>query len=119
MQDVDFHIWPQCRQRLEVLTQLFLAAPGHVGDEKFAPLLALGVQEISEKTQAHLKTAAEVHRKEIEAQAQRFGTIYRRLSKLIVIGTIVILLSAFVAGAMAGARTWSYLKQQQAEEMQR
>jgi len=77
-----------------------------------------GVQELSKKTQAHLKAAAEAHCKEIEAQAQRFGTIYRRLSKLIIIRTIVILLSAFATGTMAGAM-WFYMKQHQVEEMRR
>lgn len=77
-----------------------------------------GVQEVSKKTQAHLKAAAEAHCKEIESQAQHFGMIYKRLSKLIVIGTIIILLSAFAAGTMAGAM-WFYMKQHQVEEMRR
>lgn len=41
-----------------------------------------GVLEVSEKTQAHLKVTAEIHRKEIEAQAQDLQAIYKRLSKL-------------------------------------
>jgi uncharacterized membrane protein len=77
-----------------------------------------GVMEISEKTQAHLKAAAEASRKEMEAQAQHFKTVYRRLSRLIIIGAIVILLSALAAGSMAGAM-WSYIKQHQAEETSR
>lgn len=75
-----------------------------------------GVLEVSEKTQAHLKAAADVHRKEIEAQAQDFKTIYRRLSKLIVIGTIVILLSTFIAGTMAGLMTIRYRQLQEKED---
>ena len=74
--------------------------------------------EVSEKTQAHLKVAAEIHRKEIEAQAQDFQSIYKRLSKLIVIGTIVILLCAFAIGSVAGAM-WIIMKQHQAEETKR
>lgn len=77
-----------------------------------------GVLEVSEKTQAHLKAVAEAHRKEIEAQAQHFKMIYRRLSKLIVIGTVVILLCALAAGTMAGAM-WSYLKEREALEKSR
>jgi hypothetical protein len=77
-----------------------------------------GVQEVSEKTQVHLKAVAEAHCKEIEGEAQNFQMIYRRLSKLIFIGTIAILLSAFAAGTMAGAM-WSYMKQHQVEEMRR
>ena len=68
-----------------------------------------GVLEVSEKTQAHLKVAAEIHRKEIEAQAQDFQAIYKRLSKLIVIGTIVILLCTFAMGSVAGA-LWTIMK---------
>ncbi len=77
-----------------------------------------GVQEVSEKTQEHLKVAADVHRKGIEAQAQHFQAIYNRLSKLIIIGTIVILLCAFAAGTMAGAM-WIQMKQHQTEETRR
>ncbi len=77
-----------------------------------------GVQEVSEKTQAHLKAAAEAHCKEIETQAQHFKVIYKRLSKLIVIGTIVILLCAFAAGTMAGAM-WIQMRRHQAEETRR
>jgi hypothetical protein len=77
-----------------------------------------GVLEVSEKTQAHLKVAAEIHRKEIEAQAQDFQAIYKRLSKLIVIGTIVTLLCAFAIGSVAGA-LWTTMKQHQAEETRR
>lgn len=77
-----------------------------------------GVLEVSEKTQAHLKVAAEIHRKEIGAQAQDFQAIYKRLSKLILIGTIVILLSAFAMGSVAGAM-WTIMKQHQAEETRR
>lgn len=76
-----------------------------------------GVLEVSEKTQAHLKVAAEIHRKEIEAQAQDFQAIYKRLSKLMVIGTIVILLSSFAIGSVAGA-LWTMMKPQ-AEETRR
>jgi hypothetical protein len=76
-----------------------------------------GVLEVSEKTQAHLKVAAEIHRKEIEAQAQDFQAIYKRLSKLMVIGTIVILLCAFAMGSVAGA-LWAMMKPQ-AEETRR
>jgi flagellar basal body-associated protein FliL len=74
-----------------------------------------GVLEVSRKTQEHLKATAETHRKEIEAQAQDFQAIYKRLSKLIVIGTIVILLSAFALGSVAGA-LWTIMNQHQAEE---
>ena len=77
-----------------------------------------GVLEVSKKTQEHLKVAAEIHRKEIEAQAQNFQAIYKRLSKLIVIGTIVILLCAFAIGSVAGAM-WTIMKQNQAEETRR
>jgi len=77
-----------------------------------------GVLEVSEKTQAHLKVAAEIHRKEIEVQAQDFQAIYKRLSKVIVIGTIVILLCAFAMGSVAGA-LWTMMKQHQAEETRR
>jgi flagellar basal body-associated protein FliL len=79
---------------------------------------SMGVLEVSEKTQAHLKAAADTHRKEIEAQAQHFKMIYKRLSKLIVIGTIGILLCAFVAGTLASAM-WSSMGQHQAEETRR
>jgi hypothetical protein len=74
-----------------------------------------GVMEISEKTQAHLKAAAEAHRKEIEAQVQHFKTIYKRLSKWVVIGTSVILLSALIAGTMAGLMTARYRQLQEKE----
>jgi hypothetical protein len=77
-----------------------------------------GVLEVSKKTQEHLKIVAEIHRKEIEAQAQNFQAIYKRLSKLIVIGTIVILLCAFAIGSVAGAM-WTIMKQHQAEETRR
>ena len=77
-----------------------------------------GVLEISEKTQAHLKTAAEIHRKEIGGQAQDFREVYRRLSRLIVVGTAVILLVAFAAGAAAGA-LWFATRQPQTEERRR
>lgn len=73
-----------------------------------------GVQEVSEKTQAHLKAAADMHRKEIEAQAQHFKTVYRRLTKLVVIGTIVIFICALMMGTMAVA-TWLQMNQQQKE----
>jgi hypothetical protein len=77
-----------------------------------------GVQEVSVKTQAHLKSAADAHRKEIEAQAQHFQTVYRKLTKLVAIGTIVILVSAFMMGMMVGL-TWLQMKQQQKEESSR
>jgi uncharacterized membrane protein len=77
-----------------------------------------GVLEVSEKTQAHLKAAADIHRKEIEAQAQHFKVIYRRLSRLIIIGTIVILMSALATGTMAGAM-WSYIKDHEAQATRR
>ena len=77
-----------------------------------------GVLEVSKKTQEHLKATAEIHRKEIEAQAQNFQAIYKRLSKLVVIGTIVILLRAFAIGSVAGAM-WTIVKQYQAEETRR
>jgi hypothetical protein len=44
--------------------------------------------------------------------------LYKRLSKSIIIGTIIILLSAFAAGTMAGVM-WSYMKQPQVEDMRR
>jgi hypothetical protein len=75
-----------------------------------------GVLEISKKTQEHLKSAMEAHRKEIESQAQDFKMIYKRLSKLIVIGTIVILLAAFIAGTMAGLMTARYRQLQEKED---
>ncbi|HWS99829.1 MAG TPA: hypothetical protein VN256_06095 [Pyrinomonadaceae bacterium] len=77
-----------------------------------------GVLEISEKTQAHLKATAEVHRKEMGTQAQDFREVYRRLSRLIVVGTAVILLVAFAAGAAAGA-LWFVTRQPQTEERRR
>ena len=77
-----------------------------------------GVLAVSEKTQAHLKAAAETHRKEIEAQAQHFRTIYKRLSKLIIIGTIMILLCAFAAGTVASA-LWTQLRLEQATKTRR
>jgi hypothetical protein len=77
-----------------------------------------GISEMSEKTQAHLKAAAEAHRKEIEAQAQHFESIYRRLSKLIVIGTVLILLTAFAAGTMTGSM-WIAMRQGQAVKTDR
>jgi hypothetical protein len=77
-----------------------------------------GVQETSEKTQAHLKSAADAHRKEIEAQAQHFKTVYKRLTKLVIIGTIVIFICALMMGTMAGL-TWLQMKQQQKEESSR
>jgi predicted phage tail protein len=77
-----------------------------------------GVLEVSEKTQAHLKVTAEIHRKEIGAQAQDFQAIYKRLSKLIIIGTIVILLCAFAMGSVAGAM-WTLMREHQAEETSR
>lgn len=77
-----------------------------------------GVSEMSEKTQAHLKAAAEAHRKEIEAQAQHFESIYGRLSKLIVIGTVLILLTAFAAGTMTGSM-WVAMRQGQAVKTDR
>ena len=75
-----------------------------------------GVKEISEKTQAHLKVATQEHCKEIEVQAQHFKTIYMRLSKLLIIGTIVILLSALIAGAIAGLMTARYRQLQEQED---
>lgn len=77
-----------------------------------------GVQEVSEKTRAHLKATADIHRKEIEAQAQHFKVMYRKLTKLIVIGTIVILFSALMMGTMAGA-TWLQMQGQEKEESHR
>ncbi len=77
-----------------------------------------GVLEVSEKTQAHLKATAGAHRKEIEAQAQHFKMIYRRLSRLIVIGAIVILMCTFAAGTMAGAM-WSYIREHEAQATSR
>jgi hypothetical protein len=56
-----------------------------------------GVSEMSEKTQAHLKDAAEAYRKRIEAQAEHFDSVFGRLSKLLIVGTVVILLTACVA----------------------
>lgn len=77
-----------------------------------------GVLEISEKTQSHLKAAAEGHRKEIEAQAHHFKMIYRRLSRLIFIGAMVILMCAFAAGTMVGAM-WSYMREHKAQATSR
>lgn len=62
-----------------------------------------GVSEMSEKTQAHLKAAAEAQREKIEAQAEHFETVVGHLSKLLLFGTIIILLTATVAGALTGA----------------
>jgi hypothetical protein len=76
-----------------------------------------GVLDVSKKTQEHLTATAEIHRKEIEAQAQDFQAIYKRLSKLMVIGTIVILLCSFAMGSVAGA-LWTMMKPQ-AEETRR
>jgi hypothetical protein len=75
-----------------------------------------GVLEISEKTQAHIKSTAEAHRKEIEAQAQHFKTTSKRLGKWVVIGTVVILLSALIAGTMAGLMTVRYSQLQEKED---
>jgi hypothetical protein len=77
-----------------------------------------GVQEVAEKTKAHLKTSAETHRKEIEAQAQHFKLIYRKLMRLTVAGTIVLLLCAFAAGTAASAM-WFVMRQEQTREMRR
>jgi chromosome segregation ATPase len=72
-----------------------------------------GVSEMSEKTQGHLKDAAEAYRKRIEAQAEHFESVFGRLSKLLVVGTFLILLTAFIAGASTGAM-WLTLKVDQA-----
>jgi hypothetical protein len=75
-----------------------------------------GVLEISEKTQAHLKSAAEAHRKEIEAQAQHFKATSKQLGKWVIIGTVVILLSALIAGTMAGLMIVRYRQLQEKED---
>ncbi len=72
-----------------------------------------GVSEMSERTQAHLKTTAEAHRKEIEAQAEHFESVFGRLSRLLIAGTFLILVTACVAGAMSGAM-WVTMKVNQA-----
>ena len=77
-----------------------------------------GVQEVSEKTQVHLKAATDAHRKEIDAQAQHFKTVYRKLTKLVVIGTIVIFICALMMGTMAGA-TWLQMQWQEKKESSR
>lgn len=41
VQDVDFDVRPQRCQRLEMFSQLFLATPGHAGDEQFTALLTI------------------------------------------------------------------------------
>jgi hypothetical protein len=64
------------------------------------------VQDVSEKTRAHLKATAEKHGREIEAQAQHFKTIYKRMILLIVVGAVVIFLSALAAGFIA-SRMWA------------
>lgn len=74
-----------------------------------------GVSEMSEKTQAHLKATSEAHCKEIEAQAQHFESVYGRLIKMLVVGTVIILLTALIAGIMTGS-TWITIRQQQAEK---
>jgi hypothetical protein len=39
VQDINFNIWSQRCKSFKMLAQFFLAAPGHVGDKQFAPLL--------------------------------------------------------------------------------
>jgi hypothetical protein len=39
VQDIDFDIWSQRCKSFKMLLQFFFAAPGHVGDKQFAPLL--------------------------------------------------------------------------------
>lgn len=77
-----------------------------------------GVSEMSEKTQSRLKAVAEKHRKEIEAQAEHFESVFGRLSKLLIVGTVVILLTACVAGALTGAM-WLTMKVDQAVKTSR
>lgn len=62
-----------------------------------------GISEMSEKTQAHLKAVSEHHRKKIEAQAEHFESVFGRLSKLLAVGTFVLLLIACGAGVLTGA----------------
>jgi CHASE3 domain sensor protein len=77
-----------------------------------------GVSEMSEKTQEHLKAAAEAYRKRIEAQAEHFESVFGRLSKLLIVGTAVILLTACVAGAFTGAM-WVTMKVDRAVQTSR
>lgn len=77
-----------------------------------------GVSEMSEKTQAHLKAAAEEYHKRIEAQAEHFESVFGRLSKLVIVGTALILLTACGAGALTGAM-WLTMQVDQAVKTNR
>ncbi len=110
IRDQNANLVAECQQLAARCQQMVATSSGvyHKG--------STGVQEISEKTQAHLKAATESHRKEIETQAQYFKLMSKRLGKWIIIGTVIILLSAFVAGAMAGLMTTRYTQLQEKED---
>lgn len=110
LRDRNGHLVAECQQMVAQCQQMVATSSGvyHKG--------SAGVQEISEKTQAHLKAATESHRKEIETQAQYFKLMTKRLGKWVITGTVIILLSAPVAGAMAGLMTARYRQLQEKED---
>lgn len=75
-----------------------------------------GVQEVSERTQAHLKAATETHCTAIEAQIQHFKAVQERLRQILFIGTVIILLGTFVMGLAGGIMTIRLRQLQAVEE---